>query len=103
MLFFCIFIDFYEDVIFPKALNIRSINGFKPAPALESIVLTEAFELFSVSEVNVALSGLQIFFEVAVVFDPIIINVGEIGKVESGVKLFGPVIVKDSMPVETVS
>lgn len=69
-------LNLYKHVVFPEALNKGTIDGFEPAFSLEGVALTEALELLAISKENMTLSWFLIFFEVTIILEPEVINVG---------------------------
>ena len=78
-------LNLYKDVVFPNAFNIRAIDSFELSSSFKSVTLAVTFKLFTVGEENMALSWLLVFFEISIVLEPEVIDIGKVGKVKSPV------------------
>lgn len=78
-------LNLYKDVVFPNAFNIRAIDSFELSSSFKSVTLAVTFKLLTVGEENMALSWLLVFFEISIVLEPEVIDIGKVGKVKSPV------------------
>lgn len=99
-LYFPLILDFHQHIILPHPINVLSINSFEPAIPFKSVILAVSLKLLSIREDNVTLAYLLVFFEIAIVDFPVVVDVVEVGEVEFSLKSLRIIIVEDSVSME---